>query len=493
MKNSKKTIALFAASLGALCALVGCGETGSSSSSAAASTSSSTNPNMVNGGDGWVSYDGSVAMQTATTITYYTNRTDLDKDGSYRNYVAKFNKTEPNITVKVISMTDYNGDLEKMLQAKNYGDVSMITLTELANLPNYYVSFGTLDNLKATKKYRDEYLTAKYYKDNVYGLPYMNTVGGIAYNKKVFTGAGVDAAAIKTPDQFVAAMQAIKTKYGDDVVPYYTNNKDGWTANQWEDHFKNDVLHGDLDYSNTKIAADKNVFKPDSNDAHYLGTKIYFDLIAKGLVEADPNTSDWESSKGKINEGKIGAMCMGNWAISQFKEATYIGSDGKSTSSPENIGYMPFPFTTESGVHYANSGSDYCYGISKQIDATHKEASERFVNWMVEQSGIAIDEGGIGIIKTDPMPSTLEAFSDCTFFISNASEKGWEDAVASVEDQSGQKLYDDGTRFHTVAAIALGSGDYASKLAAFNTQMTTWNTAWAKASTSVTAGLPALS
>lgn len=282
------------------------------------------------------------------------------------------------------------------------------------------------------------------------------------------------------------------TKYGDDVVPYYTNNKDGWTANQWEDHFKNDVLHGDLDYANTKIAADKNVFKPDSNDAHYLGTKLYFDLIAKGLVESDPNTTDWESSKSKINAGKIGAMVMGNWAISQFQSATYTGADGKATSSPENIGYMPFPFVAKDGTHYANSGSDYCYGISSQIDDTHKEAAERFVTWMVEQSGIAIDQGGIGIVKTDTMPSTLEAFSNCKFLVSNPSKSGWEDAVADVEDQSSQKLYDEGKRFHEAATLALGTGDYASKLAAFNTKMTAWNKAWSDASTSVTAALPAI-
>lgn len=72
-------------------------------------------------------------------------------------------------------------------------------------------------------------------------------------------------------------------------------------------------------------------------------------------------------------------------------------------------------------------------------------------------------------------------------------EKEWEDAVSSVEDQSGQKLYDDGTRFHAAATIALGTGDYASKLTAFNAKMTEWNTAWAAASTKVTASLPALS
>lgn len=463
MKNSKSKI------LAVLLTTVGCFALGGC--------------NKTVGTNDWISYDSSKSMTDAVTIQFYSNRTDLEKDGTFKNYITEFNKAEPNITVKVTTMKDYQGDLEKMMSAGSYGDVSMITLTDMTQLSSYYISYGSYDDLAAAKKYRNEYLYSKYYDGQVYGLPSMNTVGGVAYNKQVFTDAGVDASALSTPDKFVEGMQKIKDSTNGkakDCIPYYTNAHDGWTANQWEDHFVNNVITGNLDYANNDIAIDSNVWKKDSNDPHYMGSKLYFDLIAKGLVEESPTASDWESSKVKINEGKIGAMVMGNWAISQFKAAG---------DNPDDIGYMPFPFTATDGTRYANSGSDYSYGISCKTDNLHREASERFVNWMVEKSGYALSQGGISVLKSDDMPSGLEAFSDCTFLVSNPAKTGWEDARANTESISKQALYDNGTRFSQIVAIATGTGTYDEKLASFNTTADTWNTAWAAAAAKVKTSL----
>ena len=435
----------------------------------------------VTGGEGWVAYDESKAMSTKTTIKYLTNRTDLDTDGTFTKYIAEFNKVEPNITVQVTSYTDYQGTVDKALTSGSYGDVSMITITDMTQLPTYYISFGTADSFVKTGLYRDKYLYSKYYNDNIYGLPYMNTVGGIAYNTQVFKDAGVDATTLTTPEKYIAGMQKIKDStngLAKDTIPYYTNAKDGWTANQWEDHFVNNVITGDEDYANTHIAVDSNVWKKGVNDPHYEGTKLYFDLIAKGLTEADPTTTDWESSKVKINNGEIASMCMGNWAISQLKAAG---------DHPENIGYMPFPLMSADGkTHYANSGSDYSYGISKKIDDTHKEASERFVNWMVQKSGFATDQGGISMLKSDAIPDNLSAFRNCTLLVSNPAKSGCEDARAATESSSKQTLYDNGLRFgEAVADATLEGKTYDQKLAAFDADAASWNSAWATAAAKV--------
>jgi hypothetical protein len=206
-------------------------------------------------------------------------------------------------------------------------------------------------------------------------------------------------------------------------------------------------------------------------------------LIAKGLTEDDPATTAWEPSKAKLNNGQIGAMCMGNWAISQFQAAG---------SHPENIGYMPFPFMSKDGkTHYANSGSDYSYGIAKNIDDTHKEASERFVNWMVQKSGFAADQGAISVLKSDEMPTTLSAFSNCTFLISNPAKSGCEDARAATESSSKQTLYDNGLRFaQAVTDATLEGKTYDEKLAAFDKDAASWNTAWATAAEKVLKAYP---
>ena len=56
------------------------------------------------------------------------------------------------------------------------------------------------------------------------------------------------------------------------------------------------------------------------------------------LAEADPTTTDWEGSKPRINNGQIGAMVLGSWAIVQMQAAGDHADD---------IGYMPFPITVK--------------------------------------------------------------------------------------------------------------------------------------------------
>ncbi|MGN0998169.1 MAG: carbohydrate ABC transporter substrate-binding protein, partial [Faecousia sp.] len=59
-------------------------------------------------------------------ITYLTNRTDLDTDGTYAALIAKFNEKYPDVQVEVQSITDYAGELATRMQTTEYGDVLMI-------------------------------------------------------------------------------------------------------------------------------------------------------------------------------------------------------------------------------------------------------------------------------------------------------------------------------------------------------------------------------
>ncbi len=418
---------------------------------------------------------GDEDLSGPVTIKFLSNRTDLDSNGTFAKYIAKFNEKYPKITVQVKTMKDYSGDLEKMLTAGDYGDVSMITITDTEQLPNYYISFGKATDLEATGKYRNGYLYSKYYDGEVYGLPSMNNVSGIAYNKQVFKDAGVDAANIKTPEQFLEAMQKIKDSNNGkakDCIPYYTNAKDGWTSDQWEDHLSGGLTTGDSDYRNNTMCEDKNAWKKDSNDAHYIGTKLYFDLMAKGLTEEDHNTTDWEGSKVKINQGQIGCMVMGNWSISQFKDAG---------DCPDDIGYMPFPLTASNGKHYAASGSDYAYGISSNIDKKHQEAAKKFVTFMVEESGYAQAEGGISLMAKDAMPDGLEAFENCEFIVQGPAKTAYTGIIGKIEDVSGLKLYDSGSRFSKVVTVASTNGSYSEKLKAFDALCSDWNAKWSQA------------
>ena len=113
--------------------------------------------------------------------------------------------------------------------------------------------------------------------------------------------------------------------------------------------------------------------------------------MADGLTEDDYSTTDWETSKNKLNSGDIATMVLGSWAVSQIQSA---GDNAK------DVGYMPFPISVK-GKQYATSASDYAYGINKNSSTTNQEAAMIFVKWLTEKSNYAYNEGGVSIAADD--------------------------------------------------------------------------------------------
>lgn len=377
-------------------------------------------------------------------ITFLTNRTDLDNDGTYAELIAKFNEKYPDVTVEVQSITDYAGELATRMQTTEYGDVLMIPdAVPKSEYGKYFESFGTVEEL--SDKYREGYLYSKYYDGQVYGLAYMCTVQGIVYNKAVFTQAGVTELP-KTPDEFLAALKKIKDNT--DAIPYYTNANSGWTLDQWEDHTAGTIT-GNANYKNNELPHDANAFS--EGGSHYVVAKLLYDIITQGLCEADPTTCDWEASKLKLNNGEIGCMVLGSWAISQMKEAG---------PNADNVGYMPFPYSVN-GKQYATSGTDYCYAVNKNSE--NKEAAKAFVQFMVDESGLALDQGGISLLKNDPMPSGLEEFANVEFIVDQPATDANNGLLDEVQQVSGITLYDNGSRLNGVVDIARGASNQTFK------------------------------
>lgn len=391
------------------------------------------------GGSGTTNSTGGDAASLSGDITFLTNRTDLDVDGTYETLIAQFNETYPDIHVEVQAITDYAGELATRMQTKEYGDVLLIPdAVPSTEFGKYFLPLGTAEGLSS--KYTEDYLYSKWFDGQVYGLAYMCKVNGIAYNKAVFEEAGITEMP-KTPDEFLAALQLIKDNT--DAIPYYTNTNSGWTLDQWEDHAFGTIT-GNADYKNNELPYDANSFA--EGGPHYILAEMLYDIVTEGLCEADPTTCDWEASKGMLNRGEIGCMVLGNWAVQQIEDAG---------DTPENVGYMPFPYTAADGVQYATAGTDYCYGIN--INSKYPEASRAFIDFMVDESGLALSSGGISLLKNDPMPSSLAEFEGVISVVDKPATVENTGKYDDVQADSGVTLYDGGPRLSAVVDIARGA------------------------------------
>lgn len=393
------------------------------------------------------------------TIKWIHHKTDREEDGTLAKYVEEFNKVYPNITVETEGITDYAQTALLRLPTGDWGDIMFIPAVDKDELSTYFMPYGTLESMDKEINFANSWE----FDGMTYGVPYMGNAQGVVYNKAVFEAAGVTQLP-KTPEEFIAALQAIKD-YDASIIPLYTNYAAGWTMGAW-DAYIGIVTEGDNTYFNQKFVHTANPFSDDGDGAGiYNLYKILYDAVALGLTEEDYTTTDWEGCKGMINNGEIGCMVLGSWAYQQMVDAGEHGED---------IGYMPFPITVN-GVQYANAGADYSYGINVNASDENKIASLVFVKWMTEESGWCAFEGGYTVAKDGENPPLYAAFDGCELLVDEQSLPGEETFLNDMNAES-ELGFNAGGNAKVQAII-----EAADQGADFDEIMAEWTTKWNQA------------
>ena len=363
------------------------------------------------------------------TVKVLTNRNDI-ANTTYAEYAKTFKELYPNITVEYEGITDYEEALNLRLPNGDWGDICFIPSTvSKKDMSNYFIPLGSVDTLDPIYNF----IADKAYSGTVYGIAHGGNADGVAYNIKIAEAAGYSAtnSSLKpmpaTPDEFLQFLQDIKDKT--DAIPLYTNFAAGWTAGAW-DAYVGIASTGDQDYRNYKIAHMANPFSdPGDSTGPYNVYKCLYEAVARGLVEEDPMSSDWENSKGMINRGEIGVMVLGSWAVAQFQGAG---------DNPQDIGYMPFPITVRnsSGQRVTSAGGNYSYAINCKTSIDQQIAAMVYTKWLLEESPIFEDEGCIPARKDADMPAFLASFEGIELLTNNPAPEGHEDDFDQVNLES---------------------------------------------------------
>lgn len=383
MKSRKMmALALGTAMLGM--SLTGCGSENKENQAPAAGAETS----VAEGGEEIYQNPEDIPTDVEGEITVLSNRTDI-VDTVFAEYTKRFNEKYPNVKVNYETMEDYEGDVQVRMSTTEYGDVLLMPTMDAKQYPDFFLPLGDQKTLQET--YRT--LKKPSYEGVTYGLPTFYVTTGVVYNKKVFENAGITELPA-TQEDFLAAMQKIKDK--GDAIPYYTNYSAGWPLNQWEDLRVS--VAGDTEYLN-KLYDDESPF--DEGKPQYQIFKLMYDLVKNGYVEEDPITSSWDDSKQMLADGKIGAMVLGEWAVSQIKDLA---------DNPDDIGFMPFPQTAPDGKQYACVAPDYCMAVNK--NTKYPNAAKAYLWWFINESGYAEEQSNISPKTADPLPDALKGFED---------------------------------------------------------------------------------
>jgi ABC-type glycerol-3-phosphate transport system substrate-binding protein len=322
-------------------------------------------------------------------ITVLTNRTDI-VDTVFQDYKAEFEAAYPGTTVNFEAITDYEGEVSIRLNTEDYGDVLLIPNTVTPDqFPLFFEPLGSVEELSETYRFVEE----KAFEGIGYGIAITGNAQGIVYNKKVWEAAGVTELPT-TPDEFLEALQAIADNT--DAIPYYTNYADGWPLTQWAGN------RGILGNPNESIELTESDAPWAEGEYYEITDGLLYDIVAAGLSEEDPLTTNWEESKTLIGSGQVASMVLGSWAITQMRDAA-VAAGGAA----EDIGYMPFPYQVD-GTFYSTIGGDYKNAIN--VNSDNKATALAWVEWFAAESGYAFSQGGLSPLVDGPSPDTLGDF-----------------------------------------------------------------------------------
>ncbi|MBE1875926.1 ABC transporter substrate-binding protein [Myceligenerans pegani] len=332
--------------------------------------------------------DGAIAGE----ITVITQRTDI-VDTVFQDYKADFEAEYPDVTVNFEAITDYEGEIAVRMNTDDYGDVLLIpNSVKPDQFATFFEPLGSVEEMSQEYRLVEE----KAYDGQVYGLSITVNTQGLVYNKKVWAEAGITDLPT-TPEEFLDDLRAIRDTT--DAIPYYTNYADGWPLSQWDG---NRGVMGDPAYQNTHVAYSDTPWAED--EWHGISDGLLYDIVAEGLSEEDPTTTNWEESKTLLGTGQVATMLLGSWAITQMQQAAEDAG-----GSADDIGYMPFPYQVD-GTFHAQIAGDYKNAIN--VHSEHKAAARAWIDWFAKESGYAYDEGGISPLVDGPEPETLGDFEE---------------------------------------------------------------------------------
>ena len=391
-------------------------------------------------------------------IHFAYHRTDIpDK---LNGYVEEFRKIYPNVEIEYELITDYAENA--LLRVDNTDWTIMgIPTVQKDELSKYFVPLGSLEVLDGLYNF----MSTQSFEGICYGVPSTGNANGVLYNKRIFAEAGVTELP-KTPDEFIAALKAVKEKT--DAIPLYTNYAAGWTMGAW-DAYIGVAATGKDTYMNQVLLHAKDPFADQGNGTGpYAVYKILYDAAAEGLIEDDYTTTDWEGCKPMLNNGQIASMVLGSWAFTQMRDA-------EGGEHPEDVGYMAFPISID-GKQYAPAGGDYNFGINAKASYEEKLASLYYLKWLTHESGFAYSEGGVPIDKNGEYPDLYAAFDGIDMLSDTDAVAGEETLLSEMNAESELNFNNGGnTKVQEIIEHAFNHDK------SFDDIMADWNAAWSDA------------
>ncbi|APO87487.1 sugar ABC transporter substrate-binding protein [Donghicola sp. JL3646] len=270
------------------------------------------------------------ALAEQRTLVFNTDASDPAPKAAFEQLVADFEAAYPEIDV-VVNTFDHEGyktAIRNFLTADSpdlanwYAGNRMRPFVEVGqfiDVSDVWAENGLYESLGSA-------LSSMTIDGKQWGVPYTYYQWGIYYNKDAYAKAGVDAASIKTWDDFISACEKFQAA-GIDCLT--TGSKALWP------------IAGIFDYLDLRTNGYDFHMQLTSGDIAWTDDRVkaVFAEWAKVLPYTTANHAaiDWQDAVSNIVQGSAANYVIGNFAVAAFK-------DGGLTN--DNLGFMQFPEIT---------------------------------------------------------------------------------------------------------------------------------------------------
>lgn len=278
---------------------------------------------------------GSTSVLAQQTVNWVHIETNESTVSVFEEIAADFEAANPgtNVVLRYIENEAFKATLPTMLQSN---DPPHIFFSWGGGVLAEQVRGGVLKDI--TDYVDDEWrswlepsaMAAFVVDDRQFGIPIRTSMVGIFYNKALFEEAGVDAEAIQTWDDLMAAVEALKAA---GQTPIAVGGAEGWPQHFWHSFLAARIAgHEKL---NTALRGEGEGF----NDPAFVES---FQKLAD-LAALEPFQNGWLAastvdSYATFGNGDAAMLLQGDWGRSG-QRTNSISGEGIG----DDLGWIPFP------------------------------------------------------------------------------------------------------------------------------------------------------
>ncbi|AUJ30585.1 MAG: extracellular solute-binding protein [Liquorilactobacillus hordei] len=295
-----------------------------------------------------------------TTLQFFSTKTE--NASTYKKLISKFEKQNPNISVKLSSPSNAGTVLKSYLSKNSIPDVMAVGGdANFLQLEKAHVlkDLSGQSYVNKTQPVYQKMITSLYSGNKLYAVPYAINASGVIYNKKLFAQAGIT----KTPttwSEFINDCKILKSK---NITPIEFTFKDSWTTlavfNQLSANMiSKNWINKRLDNKTTFAKTHKQVMAK------------YLELLNYG--QSDYTGTSYNDGVAAFAKDKAAMMINGNFVIPGITQL----------NKNADLGMFMLPVNENASQNKVTSGVDVAFAISNKTE--HTKAAEKFVKFLME-------------------------------------------------------------------------------------------------------------